>query len=178
MGVLSLTTQEVNFDTQLFNEPCNIESESFNPEILDEAPEKIYVNDCDAPYYTNSCLPSSEYQGDFMLLTNVGDVLCRYCSGGVVVHYYTPDIPDENAFYSFFKSVLKSRIPYFTLSRVIAYCKKCKKSFEDGNIDKCPECGNELDYISRVVGYARPVSAWNIGKKAEWSKRTFIKFNY
>ena len=144
--------------------------------LLNEAPEKIYINNYNAPYYTNSCLPSSDVQGDFLLLTNVGDVLCRYCSGGVVVHYYTPDIPSEDAFYSFFRTVLKSRIPYFTLSRVVSYCKKCKKCYDQGNIKKCPECNSEMDQISRVVGYARPVSAWNIGKKAEWEKRTFIRF--
>ena len=27
---------------------------------------------------------------------------------------------------------------------------------------------------SRVMGYARPVSAWNVGKKAEWNERKFF----
>ena len=141
-----------------------------------EEVDRIFVNDSEAPYYTNSCLPSSEEQGDFLLLTNVGDKLCRYCSGGVVVHYYTPDVPDKSSFYSFLKSILKSRIPYFTLSRIVSYCPNCKKCYEDGDIEHCPECGGAVDQITRVVGYARPISNWNVGKKAEWSHRKFVHF--
>ena len=141
------------------------------------APEKIYMNDEECPYYTNSCLPSSSSQGDFLLLTNVGDRLCRYCSGGVVVHYYTPDVPEKDSFFAFFKTVLKTRIPYFTLSRIVSICKDCGYTFDDGNLTECPKCNSKnIDKITRVVGYARPVNSWNVGKKAEWSKRTFIRF--
>lgn len=33
-------------------------------------------------------------------------------------------------------------------------------------------CGEKCEVYSRVVGYLRPVSNWNPGKKAEWSERT------
>jgi len=48
----------------------------------------------------------------------------------------------------------------------------------------CPDCGTKLiakcthtgcnahvDVYSRIVGYLRPVSTWNDGKKQEWSER-------
>ena len=138
--------------------------------------EQIFLNDVENPYYTNSCLPGAEYQGDFIKLTKCGDKLSRYCNGGVVVHYYTPDVPSKHAFKNFIQKVAKTRIPYFTISKVISYCSQCNISYFDGDLDKCPDCGNDLDKITRVVGYARPVSNWNIGKKSEWNKRTFISF--
>jgi anaerobic ribonucleoside-triphosphate reductase len=31
------------------------------------------------------------------------------------------------------------------------------------------------EVYSRVVGYIRPVSQWNVGKKSEWSDRKVFK---
>jgi len=31
------------------------------------------------------------------------------------------------------------------------------------------------EVYSRVVGYIRPITQWNIGKQAEWSDRKFFK---
>ena len=31
------------------------------------------------------------------------------------------------------------------------------------------------EVYSRVVGYIRPISQWNIGKQAEWSDRKMFK---
>jgi len=38
-------------------------------------------------------------------------------------------------------------------------------------ISVCPTCQKPVDVFSRVVGYLRPVSCWNDGKKAEWADR-------
>jgi ribonucleoside-triphosphate reductase len=37
--------------------------------------------------------------------------------------------------------------------------------------DACPQCGKEAELYSRIVGYLRPVTAWNPGKKAEFADR-------
>lgn len=31
------------------------------------------------------------------------------------------------------------------------------------------------EVYSRIVGYIRPISQWNIGKQAEWGDRKFFK---
>ena len=36
-------------------------------------------------------------------------------------------------------------------------------------------CGQPCEVYSRVVGYMRPVNAWNKGKKEEWKKRKAFK---
>ncbi|HHX99428.1 TPA: hypothetical protein GX533_01990 [Candidatus Dojkabacteria bacterium] len=33
----------------------------------------------------------------------------------------------------------------------------------------------KCEVYSRVVGYIRPISQWNIGKQAEWSDRKMFK---
>ena len=35
----------------------------------------------------------------------------------------------------------------------------------------CPECGEEAEVYTRVVGYLRPVQNFNNGKKEEWRER-------
>lgn len=33
------------------------------------------------------------------------------------------------------------------------------------------KCGQPCEVWSRVVGYMRPINAWNLGKKEEWKNR-------
>ena len=35
----------------------------------------------------------------------------------------------------------------------------------------CPKCGASSEVYSRIVGYMRPVSQWNNGKRAEFDDR-------
>lgn len=48
---------------------------------------------------------------------------------------------------------------------------KCPKCGKD-EIDVCPICHKPVDTYSRVVGYLRPISTWNIGKQTEYADRT------
>ena len=36
-------------------------------------------------------------------------------------------------------------------------------------------CDAKIEVYSRVVGYFRPVSSWNVGKQEEWKDRKFYK---
>jgi ribonucleoside-triphosphate reductase len=38
-------------------------------------------------------------------------------------------------------------------------------------------CGKKCQVFSRVVGYFRPVLAWNIGKKSEFDDRVTFNLN-
>ena len=46
---------------------------------------------------------------------------------------------------------------------------------EEGNIIVPREKRQRAEVYSRVVGYLRPVSQWNKGKKAEYEDRKVIK---
>ena len=57
---------------------------------------------------------------------------------------------------------------------------KAKQRYTEESFFKCDDCFakdkilrdyKECEVYSRVVGYLRPVSQWNKGKRAEWRKR-------
>ncbi|RLF16206.1 MAG: hypothetical protein DRN06_05340, partial [Thermoprotei archaeon] len=52
----------------------------------------------------------------------------------------------------------------------MSVCRSCGWS-SVGTYWSCPKCGSETQVWSRIVGYYRPVSSWNIGKKAEFRMR-------
>ncbi len=41
-----------------------------------------------------------------------------------------------------------------------------------GKAPAYPECGQETEVYSRVVGYLRPFNQWNAGKQAEFAARS------
>lgn len=48
------------------------------------------------------------------------------------------------------------------------HCEKCGEEL----INVCPECGQPVETYSRIVGYFRPITAWNDGKRQEFAERT------
>jgi ribonucleoside-triphosphate reductase len=72
----------------------------------------------------------------------------------------------------FIKSVSRSKIPYFDVTATFSVCKSEGKTFR-GVVYKCPDCGSNTEVYSRVVGYYRPVSKWNIGKQEEFRDRKY-----
>jgi ribonucleoside-triphosphate reductase len=49
----------------------------------------------------------------------------------------------------------------------MTHCSKC--GHELHNV--CPECRKPVEVYSRVVGYLRPISTWNPGKRQEFRER-------
>jgi ribonucleoside-triphosphate reductase len=62
------------------------------------------------------------------------------------------------------------RLPYFTFSPTFSICPN--HGYLVGEQEYCPTCGKTCEVFSRIVGYLRPVSQWNEGKKAEFKLRT------
>ena len=61
------------------------------------------------------------------------------------------------------------RLPYITLSPSFSICPS--HGYIAGEHFKCPRCGASSEVYSRIVGYMRPVSQWNNGKRAEFDDR-------
>ena len=71
--------------------------------------------------------------------------------------------------YAFSKGVI-----YLAYTPTITHCENC--SFWDiGIYERCPKCGKPTEYWSRIVGYYRPLSNWNEGKKLEFRHRVGVK---
>lgn len=124
------------------------------------------------PIYSNSTQLPVNYSRDvFEVLDLQDDLQARY-TGGTVLHAYLGEAaPDPGAVKAFVRTVCsRYRLPYFTVSPSFAICPE--HGYLQGEPEICPHCQRSTEIYSRVVGYLRPVSQWNEGKKAEFVLRS------
>jgi len=123
------------------------------------------------PYYTNSThLPVNHTDDLFEALKNQDELQVLY-TGGTVFHVFTGEsnITPKAAKNMVRKITAKFRLPYVTLSPSFSVCPS--HGYIAGEHGTCPKCGAKTEIYSRIVGYMRPVSQWNLGKQAEFKDR-------
>ncbi len=123
------------------------------------------------PYYTNSSLLPVGYTDDvFEALKHQDDLQIKY-TGGTVLHIFLGEkLENYKVTGKLIKKVAESfRLPYFTISPTFSICQE--HGYIKGEHPNCPECNDETEVYSRIVGYYRPVKNWNKGKKEEFSER-------
>jgi ribonucleoside-triphosphate reductase len=140
------------------------------------ANHKDYLNGS-KPYYTNSTHLPVNFSDDVFRVLNHQDELQTLYTGGTVLHIFTGEkaIPAASV-----RSIVKKiagqfRLPYFTLSPTFSICPS--HGYIHGEHFECPECGSACEVFSRIVGYLRPVSQWNDGKKKEFIDRKVFRFD-
>jgi ribonucleoside-triphosphate reductase len=141
---------------------ARIDKEKY-PEII-TAGERV-------PYYTNSThLPVGFTDDIFEALTHQEDLQVLY-TGGTVFHGFVGErIRDADACMRLVRKIAENfKIPYFTITPTFSICPN--HGYVVGEHFKCPECGEDTEVYSRVVGYLRPVQNWNEGKREEFRQR-------
>jgi ribonucleoside-triphosphate reductase len=128
-------------------------------------------------YYTNSTHLPVGYTDDIFEVLEHQDQLQKQYSGGTVLHIYTGEA-FQSTMISAVKNLVKKvahnyTLPYFTITPTFSICPNHK--YISGEHPECPKCGEECEVYSRVVGYYRPVSSWNIGKQKEFKERKYFK---
>jgi ribonucleoside-triphosphate reductase len=158
-----------------------------------------------APYYTNSTQLPVDYTGDLFDIMRHQEKLQTKYTGGTVLHLYVGErIPDSESCKRLIqKSVSQFRLPYITVTPTFSICPE--HGYVAGEHQFCPNCdaieskkilaaaqaeGQEISMDSivlkeenrqpcevwtRVMGYFRPVSQFNAGKKSEYSDRVMLK---
>ena len=123
------------------------------------------------PYYTNSSqLPVGYTDDPFEALERQDDLQTKY-TGGTVLHLYmaerlsTPDAARELVR----RSLSRFRLPYLTVTPTFSICPA--HGYLAGEHPTCPQCEATCEVWTRVMGYHRPVSSFNIGKKGEHAER-------
>ncbi|MFW6134523.1 MAG: ribonucleoside triphosphate reductase [Elusimicrobiota bacterium] len=127
------------------------------------------------PYYTNSSqLPVSFTEDVFFALNHQQELQSMY-TGGTVLHVFLGEssISSDSCKSLVKKIAYKSSLPYFTISPTFSICPD--HGFISGEHFKCTICEKDTEVYSRVVGYYRPVSNWNDGKKQEYKERKTYK---
>ena len=127
----------------------------------------------DSPYYTNSSQLPVGATSDPLEALELQEGLQRKYTGGTVFHLYVGErIPTAEQAKKLVRRVLEGyRIPYLTITPTFSICRQ--HGYLDGEQHTCPTCGWRTEVWTRVMGYHRPVSAFNVGKKAEHAERCF-----
>jgi ribonucleoside-triphosphate reductase len=124
------------------------------------------------PYYTNSSqLPVGFTDDPFEALDRQDELQTKY-TGGTVLHLYMSEkLSSADACRELVRRSLKThRLPYLTVTPTFSICPD--HGYLAGEHPVCPDCGGECEVWTRVMGYFRPVSSFNIGKKGEHAERT------
>ena len=126
------------------------------------------------PFFTNSTQLPVNYSDDIFEVLDHQDELQTKYTGGTVIHIFAGErLPNKETVKSLVKKICNNyRLPYFTFSPTFSTCPN--HGYISGEHYTCPQCGEECEVYSRVVGYIRPVKQWNKGKKLEFkSRKTF-----
>jgi len=131
----------------------------------------IYASGNGVPYYTNStAMPVGASRDVFQVLEHQ-DKLQPLYTGGTVFHTFLGEsVADCDSLKNFIvKAMSMTKLPYISITPTFSVCKE--HGYLVGEHPTCPECGNEAEVYTRIVGYYRPVSMWNKGKQAEYQDR-------
>lgn len=150
------------------------EGASYRLALLDKKhfPDIITANcDDEAPFYTNSTHLPVNYSDDIFEVLDLQDELQTKYTGGTVLHVYAGErVEQGESIKKLVKTVCENyRLPYFTFSPTFSICPQ--HGYLIGEQPICPQCHQPTEVFSRIVGYLRPVSQWNEGKKAEFKLR-------
>jgi len=131
----------------------------------------IITSGKDVQYYTNSSQLPVEYTDDIMEVIDLQDELQCLYTGGTVQHLYLGErIEDIETAKSLIQKIFTNyKMPYVSLTPTFSVCSN--HGYIAGEHFRCPECQEETEIWSRVVGYLRPVQNYNKGKKEEYFAR-------
>ncbi len=129
----------------------------------------------DKGYYSNSTMLPVQYTDDIYMALKKQEELQSLYSGGSVFHAFLGEqIKDYTMVPKLLKAILtKFKVPYLSLTPTFSICKN--HGYLNGEQYKCPKCEESTEVYSRVVGYLRPVSHFNEGKKEEFEDRKIYK---
>jgi anaerobic ribonucleoside-triphosphate reductase len=143
-------------------------------------PGILQAGTAEKPYYTNSTqLPVGFTDDPFEALARQ-EALQRKYTGGTVLHLYLGEpMPSAEAARTLVRRALERfRVPYITLTPTFSICPT--HGYLAGEQRLCPHCAGEgkeqeCEVWTRVVGYHRPVSSFNLGKQGEHEERRFFR---
>ena len=102
-----------------------------------------------------------------------GERLTRYLDGGSALHCNLNEHLTKEQYRSLMKTAIKTGCSYFTFNIPNTICNDCGYISKD-RLTVCPRCGSKrLDYLTRVIGYLKRVSAFSEARQKEEKKRYY-----
>jgi ribonucleoside-triphosphate reductase len=131
------------------------------------------------PYYTNSSQLPAGFTDDPFEALERQDELQRKYTGGTVLHLYMSErISSADACRELVRRALSNfRLPYLTVTPTFSICPT--HGYLAGEHLTCGQCAaadptadpQPCEVWTRVMGYFRPISSFNIGKRGEYAER-------
>ncbi len=174
LNFMKNTIKEFQMETDnLYNlEATPAESTSYRLARLDKQKyQRIITAGTDRyPYLTNSTQLNVDATRDvFEAVEHQKDIQPLY-TGGTIFHTFLPETIDRETCKKLVRKIAETKIPYFTITPTFSVCPN--HGYIKGVSPDCPDCGQETEVYSRIVGYLRPISTWNDGKQQEFKERT------
>ncbi len=128
-------------------------------------------DDSKVPYYTNSSHLPVGFTDDVFEALDIEDRFQVLYTSGTVFHTFLGEkLPDYKACATLVRKIAENyKLPYYTISPTYSICPK--HGYINGEVYKCPKCGETTEVWSRITGYYRPISNWNDGKAQEFKDR-------
>ena len=129
------------------------------------------------PYYTNSSQLPVGYTDDAFEAMALQESLQGKYTGGTVLHLYMGEaVASARACKALVRRALERfRLPYITITPTFSICPA--HGYLSGDLPTCPRCGADCEVWTRVMGYFRPMTSFNIGKKGEAAERVYFDQN-
>ncbi|SDY43681.1 ribonucleoside triphosphate reductase [Tindallia californiensis] len=132
---------------------------------------RIIAQGQEEPYYTNSTqLPVGHTKDIFEAIKSQEALQTQYTGGTVFHGFIGEEVQDiETTKLLLKRSFENSHMPYMTITPTYSICQQ--HGYIKGEHFNCPECNEETEVWTRVVGFHRPVQSWNKGKREEFKDR-------
>ena len=102
-----------------------------------------------------------------------GSKLTKYLDGGSALHANLDEHLTKDQYKSLLKTSIKTGCSYFTFNIPNTICNDCG-FISKRKLSECPKCKSKnLDYLTRVIGYLKRVSAFSEARQKEASKRYY-----
>lgn len=124
------------------------------------------------PFLTNSTqLPVNLEVDLYSALKHQEEIQTLY-NGGTIFHTFVGEQMDGESAKNLVKKIAETtRLPYFSITPVFSICPE--HGYLKGKHDKCTQdkCKEIIETYDRIVGYFRPITRWNPGKREEFNFR-------
>ena len=102
-----------------------------------------------------------------------GEEYVRYLDGGSALHMNLDEHLSKDQYRQLLKVAAHYGTNYFTFNVRNTICNECGYISKD-TLSKCPKCGSEnIDYLTRVIGYLKRVSSFAEPRQVEAGRRYY-----
>lgn len=104
-----------------------------------------------------------------------GERFVKYLDGGSACHINISEHLSKEQYRHLLRVASQNGTNYFTFNCRNTVCNKCGYISKD-TLDVCPKCGSDnLDYLTRIIGYLKRVSSFSEPRQAEERMRAYNK---